>query len=68
MKVQIKYVKFIFMFGRHLATGQLHDMNDKMLMDGSLAQILNFINENDADLVNAQDILNILVTKGGFAA
>lgn len=68
MKVQIKYVKFVYMFGRQIAMGQMHDMEGKVLLDGSVAQMLTMIRAEGYELVNAQEVLEILVIKGGFAA
>lgn len=68
MKVQIKHVKFIYMFGRQIATGQLQDMEGNKLLDGSVAQMLTHIKSENYTLANAQEILEILVIKGGFAA
>lgn len=72
-KAEIKFVRFNQQFGRLIATGQLHE-GDKVLFEGTIAQLLNFcdpaVNKGHEayTITNAQEILDLLVRKGGFAS
>lgn len=65
---EVKYIRFQNMFGRMIATGQLHTPEGKVLLDGSLAQMLTVCEAEGIVLSNAQYVLNHLVRTGGFGA
>ena len=70
MKVEIKFPRFEFQHGRHIVYCQLfYHGSDELIMNGSLAQILQSIHDTPgAELVNAQDILDLIVRQNGFAS
>ena len=71
MNVEIRYPRFESQFGRQIAFAQLYNvLDDSLIMSGSLAQILEQIATavDDVILVNAQDVLDLIVRQNGFAA
>ena len=73
MNVIIKYIKFQHMYGRVVATGQLQkfdpdSQNGEVLLQGSVAQMLQMVEAQKMVIVNSQEVLDILVRKGGFGA
>lgn len=67
-KAEIKFVRFINKFNRNIAVGQLISPEGAVLIDGSVAQILTFCQTEQYEITNAQEILDTLVRRGGFAA
>jgi hypothetical protein len=70
---EIKYIRFMNLFGRTIPVGQLHDPYGKILLgdgiDGaSIAQMLEYCDTHEIHITNAQEILNLLVRTGGFGA
>ena len=65
--VEIRYPRFVMQFGRRIAMGQLFK-GDKMVLEGSIAQILQVAIAEDLTINNAQDILTLIVLTNGFAA
>jgi hypothetical protein len=70
---EIKYIRFMNLFGRTIPVGQLHDPDGKLLLgasaDGaSIAQMLTYCDAHEIKITNAQEILNLLVRTGGFGA
>ena len=69
MKVIIKYIKFQHMFGRVIAMGQMQNAADEsVVLQGSVAQMLQMAETEKLEIANAQEVLDILVRKGGFGA
>lgn len=70
MKVEIRHTRVAHLFGRTLIYAQLYSSDDKevILSDTTLVAVLQYIDENDCDCVNAQDILNYVVRINGFGA
>lgn len=73
MNVIIKYIKFQHMYGRVVAMGQLQkfdpdSQNGEVLLQGSVAQMLQMVEAQKMVIVNSQEVLDILVRKGGFGA
>lgn len=71
--VEIKYIRFMNLFGRTIPVGQLHDPEGKIVLgntsDGaSIAQMLTYCETNNLQISNAQSVLNLLVRTGGFGA
>ena len=71
--VEIKYIRFMNLFGRTIPVGQLYDAEGNILLGGSadgasIAQMLTYCETNNFQISNAQEILNILVRTGGFGA
>jgi hypothetical protein len=71
--VEIKYIRFMNLFGRTIPVGQLHDPQGNIILgtgtDGaSIAQMLEYCEKQDLQIGNAQEILNLLVRTGGFGA
>ena len=71
--VEIKYIRFMNLFGRTIPVGQLHDPEGNVVLganaDGaSIAQMLTYCETNNIRISNAQEILNLLVRTGGFGA
>lgn len=70
---EIKYIRFMNLFGRTIPVGQLHDPEGTILLgngpDGaSIAQMLTYAETNGVEITNCQAILNLLVRTGGFGA
>lgn len=71
MIVEIKYPRFAYQFGRNIAFGQLwvtHNDESKMVIDGSIAQIMECAKKNLYVIKNAQEILDLIVRQHGFAS
>ena len=73
MNVIIKYIKFQHMYGRVVAMGQLQkfdpdNQNGEILLQGSVAQMLHMVEVEKMVIVNAQEVLDIMIRKGGFGA
>ncbi len=68
MKTEIKHLRFIHQYGRQVAVGQLYDKDDALLLEGTLSQILSRVEEEGYQVINAQELLDTLVRKIGFAA
>lgn len=71
--VEIKYIRFMNLFGRTIPVGQLHDPQGNVVLgngkDGaSIAQMLEHCERQNLQISNAQEILNLLVRTGGFGA
>lgn len=68
MKVEIKYLRCENQFDRAIMYGQLFNAEtNTLVLPGSLAQILQFVNENKLEIVNAQYVLDYVVRLNGFA-
>jgi hypothetical protein len=70
---EIKYIRFMNLFGRTIPVGQLHDTEGNIILgnnkDGaSVAQMLIHAETNGIEITNCQAILNLLVRTGGFGA
>ena len=68
MNVEIKYMRFEHRFGRLVALAQLFEGDKLIYGDAPLAVLLMYANERGMTLLNAQETLETLVVKGGFAA
>ncbi len=68
--VEIKYIQGEYQYGRAMLFGQLHSVaEDKVIIQrGSLAQILQFVAAHKLIIVNAQDVLRIVIMENGFAS
>jgi hypothetical protein len=64
MKTFIKFPRFEKRFGRDICYATLLDEADNTLFQGSLAQIFNFVDQNELEVVNSQEILKLLVGLG----
>jgi hypothetical protein len=68
-KVEIRYPRFEYIFGRNVAQGQLYDVkSETMISQGSIAALLSIVYDEDYELVNAQEILDLIVRQNGFSA
>lgn len=65
--IEIRYVRGEHKFGRAIMFGQLFNHETK-IMDGSLAQILQYVQTNKLVISNAQAILKMVVLDNGFAS
>jgi hypothetical protein len=65
--VEIRYVRGEHQFGRAIMFGQLYNC-DKKIMDGSLAQILQYAHTNKLEIINAHAVLKMVVLDNGFAS
>jgi len=68
LTVEIKYMKFTNKYGRLIALCQMVDESGKILLDGTLAQVMELINRENYKISNAQYVLDCLVRLNGFAA
>lgn len=65
---EIKFIKFQHMHGRIVAMGQLVAPDGTILVQGSVAQMLQVCTDGPIVISNAQEVLDIMVRKGGFGA
>lgn len=65
--IEIKHIRCEYHFGRPIMLGQLTNIDD-ILLNGTLAQILQYAKSNNLKISNTQDILNIIVLESGFAS
>lgn len=69
MRAVIKFIKFQHMYGRVVAMGQLQNEADgTVLLQGSVAQMLQMVDTEKIVIANAQEVLEIMVRQGGFGA
>jgi len=67
--VRIKYPRFDYIFGRTVAMGQLfREGTEHQIATGSIAQLLEYASKEQLNIVNAQEILDNIVRKNGFAS
>ena len=67
MKVEIKFLRCEHQFGRAIMYGQLFNQEtEQLILAGSIAQILQLVNDKKLEIVNAQSILDTLVRLNGF--
>ena len=64
MKVFIKHLRFEKRFGRDIGFCSLYDETDKQIMNGSLAQCVQFSKDNELEIVNSQEVLEFLISLG----
>jgi hypothetical protein len=63
-QVVIKYTRFENRFGRKIGLGQLCYANGDMIANGSFAQLMEIVKENDFELTNSQELLDLLISLG----
>jgi len=67
--VEIRHIRGEHQFGRAIMFGQLYStLEEKVIMNGSLAQILQFVKNNKLNITNAQYVLTDVVLTSGFAS
>lgn len=63
-KVTIIHTRFEQRFGRSIGFGSLVDSKNNLIMNGSFAQLVSIIQENDFELENAQQMFELLIGLG----
>jgi hypothetical protein len=67
--VEIRHIRGQHEFGRAIMYGQLYrPLDDKLILQGSLAQILQYVKTNKLEITNAQAVLTMVVLDSGFAS
>ena len=64
MKTTIDYLRFETRFGRNIGFASLCDEEGKILIQGSLAEIVQFVDEERLIIENSQEILSTLLRLG----
>jgi len=68
-EVEIRYLRGSYQFNRPVLQAQLFNCDtNARILDGTLHQLLTFCNEKNLKLRNAQEILNEVVIRNGFAS
>jgi len=67
MRAEIKFISSQYQFGRPVMMGQLF-VEGQQNIQGSLAQILQFVKDKNLVLTNAQEVLDFVVRQSGFAS
>lgn len=69
MTASIKFLRFQYSFGRHIAYAQLVDDNTgRVIVDSTLANILLTAQKEGVTVSNAQDMLVTLICQHGLAS
>jgi hypothetical protein len=64
MKTTIEYLRFETRFGRNIGFASLCNEDGKILIQGSLAEIIQYVDEENLVIDNSQEILTTLLRLG----
>lgn len=66
--VTISNLNFAWLYGRNVITATMYDMEDKPLVNDSLANLLSRVKQQKLTLMNPTDVLEEVVMKFGAGA